>query len=117
MFSNFGKESEAIDEYLEIVKMTFESEDQCYTFYNSYAAKKGFSVRKDIVRREKKVGDIFYMAASRSESQHGHRNNGPPSVHRPPHHSRYFFQLCKMNPIILVIFVGHNGCKKFEMRG
>jgi zinc finger SWIM domain-containing protein 3 len=60
MFSNFGKENEAMDEYWEIVQMTFESEEECYSFYNSYAEKKGFSVRKDIVRREKKIGDIFY---------------------------------------------------------
>uniref|UniRef100_A0A0A9HHP5 FAR1 domain-containing protein n=1 Tax=Arundo donax TaxID=35708 RepID=A0A0A9HHP5_ARUDO len=40
--------------------MTFGSEDKCYSFYNKYARDKGFSIRKDVVRREKKVGDIFY---------------------------------------------------------
>ena len=54
MFCNLGAENEALDEYWKIVQMNFESEEDSYNFYNAYGKKKGFSVRKDIVRCEKK---------------------------------------------------------------
>ncbi|KAL6885488.1 hypothetical protein ACP4OV_010267 [Aristida adscensionis] len=50
----------SLQEFWKIVQMTFGSEDECYNFYNKYARDKGFSIRKDIVRRERKVGDVFF---------------------------------------------------------
>lgn len=75
MFSNLGAENEALDEYWKIVQMTFESEEDSYNFYNAYAKKKGFSVRKDIVRHEKKIGEIFYRRFVCSKE--GIRDEGP----------------------------------------
>uniref|UniRef100_A0A0E0L1Q0 FAR1 domain-containing protein n=1 Tax=Oryza punctata TaxID=4537 RepID=A0A0E0L1Q0_ORYPU len=58
VFHSVEEDNVALDEYWNIVKMNFQTEDECYNFYNSYARRKGFSVRKDIVRREKRVGAI-----------------------------------------------------------
>lgn len=60
MFHSVEEDNVALDEYWNIVQMNFQTEDECYNFYNSYAKRKGFSVRKDIVRREKRVGAIEY---------------------------------------------------------
>ncbi|KAM0888543.1 hypothetical protein ACQ4PT_028291 [Festuca glaucescens] len=40
---------ESTDEYLDIVKKTFASEDDGFEFYNSYALEKGFTARKSYV--------------------------------------------------------------------
>ncbi|EEE62373.1 hypothetical protein OsJ_17162 [Oryza sativa Japonica Group] len=60
VFHSVEEDNVALDEYWNIVQMNFQTEDECYNFYNSYAKRKGFSVRKDIVRREKRVGAIEY---------------------------------------------------------
>uniref|UniRef100_J3N1I1 Uncharacterized protein n=1 Tax=Oryza brachyantha TaxID=4533 RepID=J3N1I1_ORYBR len=60
MFHNIEEENVALDEYWNIIQMNFQFEDDGYNFYNTYAKKKGFSVRKDIVRREKRVGNVHY---------------------------------------------------------
>ena len=60
MFCNLGAENEALDEYWKIVKMTFESEEDSYNFYNAYAKNKRFNIRNDIMRHEEKIGEVFY---------------------------------------------------------
>ncbi|XP_062203811.1 protein FAR1-RELATED SEQUENCE 5-like [Phragmites australis] len=59
-FNNAEARNVALEEFWNVAQMTFGSEDECYSFYNKYARGKGFNIRKDVVRREKKVGDIFY---------------------------------------------------------
>ena len=41
--------AESMAEYRNIVSRMFDSEDEGFRFYNSYALEKGFSVQKDYV--------------------------------------------------------------------
>ena len=41
---------EEIEEYYQVVSLTFKSEEEGYEFYNKYARSKGFGVRKDDVK-------------------------------------------------------------------
>ena len=49
-----------LDEYWDIVKKTFSSEVEAYSFYNKYASDKGFSVRRQKVRRAKRSGALLF---------------------------------------------------------
>ncbi|XP_066325347.1 protein FAR1-RELATED SEQUENCE 5-like [Miscanthus floridulus] len=49
-----------LDEYWDIVKKTFATEGEAYIFYNKYARDKGFSVRKQKVRRAKHSGQLLF---------------------------------------------------------
>ncbi|CAO2043310.1 unnamed protein product [Urochloa humidicola] len=42
---------EELEEYKYVTSQTFKREEDCYKFYNAYAKKKGFGVRKSNVRR------------------------------------------------------------------
>uniref|UniRef100_A0A0A9EP97 FAR1 domain-containing protein n=1 Tax=Arundo donax TaxID=35708 RepID=A0A0A9EP97_ARUDO len=50
--------AEALLEYDQIVNTTFSNEDECFEFYNNYAIKKGFSVRKCYLERDKATNQI-----------------------------------------------------------
>ncbi|XP_015619261.2 protein FAR1-RELATED SEQUENCE 5-like [Oryza sativa Japonica Group] len=43
VFHSVEEDNVALDEYWNIVQMNFQTEDECYNFYNSYAKRKGFS--------------------------------------------------------------------------
>jgi zinc finger SWIM domain-containing protein 3 len=45
---------------LEIVRRRFATEKDAYIFYNKYAREKGFSVRKQKVRRAKRSGELLF---------------------------------------------------------
>ena len=49
-----------LDEYWDIVKKAFSSEMEAYIFYNKYARDKGFSVRKQKVRRAQRSGALLF---------------------------------------------------------
>ena len=49
---------EDLEEYNLIVLKEFGSEEEGFRFYNSYTEGKGFSVRKDIVKRDPTTGRI-----------------------------------------------------------
>ncbi|KAJ4765342.1 FAR1-related sequence 10 [Rhynchospora pubera] len=61
----------SLKEYDRIINMTFSSETEAFKFFNAYAKRKGFSVRKSIIKRDKTNGAIkfrrFYC------SRHGFR--------------------------------------------
>ncbi|KAM0903859.1 hypothetical protein ACQ4PT_018392 [Festuca glaucescens] len=60
--SNTAKEDmgdESTDEYLDIVRMMFASEDDGFEFYNSYALEKGLSVRKSYVEWDEANQEII----------------------------------------------------------
>ncbi|RWR82329.1 protein FAR1-RELATED SEQUENCE 5-like protein [Cinnamomum micranthum f. kanehirae] len=50
-----GKDDGALDP---VVGMEFQTEDDAYDFYNKYARKAGFSIRKDTKNRDRKTGVI-----------------------------------------------------------
>ncbi|KAL6840916.1 hypothetical protein ACP4OV_029176 [Aristida adscensionis] len=50
--------AEALAEYEQIVNTTFSSEEEGFGFYKSYAMKKGFSVRKCYIERDKDTNEI-----------------------------------------------------------
>ncbi|XP_040384495.1 protein FAR1-RELATED SEQUENCE 5-like [Oryza brachyantha] len=43
-----------------MISMRFKSEEEGYVFYNNYAREKGFSIRKDYVRRDPITNGIFH---------------------------------------------------------
>jgi len=51
---------EAIEEYHFVANQIFRSENEAYNFYNSYAKEKGFSVRKDRVRRKTGTDEVIW---------------------------------------------------------
>ncbi|KAL6600484.1 hypothetical protein ACP70R_045284 [Stipagrostis hirtigluma subsp. patula] len=51
---------EELEEYNRVVYQTFMSEKDSYKFYNSYALSKGFSVRKESVRRESDNNEVIW---------------------------------------------------------
>ncbi|KAL6620300.1 hypothetical protein ACP70R_035439 [Stipagrostis hirtigluma subsp. patula] len=51
---------EELEEYNSVISQTFRSEQEFYKFYNSYAEDKGFSVRKEKVRREPSSGEVTW---------------------------------------------------------
>ena len=56
--ANVGDRYKKMDELWSIANKTFTSEEEAFTFYNNYARDKGFSVRKEKVRRSKQSGAI-----------------------------------------------------------
>ncbi|XP_073005910.1 protein FAR1-RELATED SEQUENCE 5-like [Typha latifolia] len=58
--SKYQFDIETLAEYENIIQMTFLSENEGYKFFNSYANRKGFSIRKNNIKRHKKTGIIFY---------------------------------------------------------
>jgi FAR1 DNA-binding domain len=50
----------SLREYQYIVSMTFTSQQEAYEFYNDYAKKKGFSIRKSIVRKDPNDNTIIF---------------------------------------------------------
>ena len=52
--------AESMAEYREIASKMFDSEDEGFQFYNSYALKKGFSVRKDYVEWDGAKKEIIF---------------------------------------------------------
>lgn len=59
------------------IGLVFHSEDEAYNFYNTYAKRKGFSVRKDHLSR-RKDGSIRYRhyLCSNEGTRHEHRTHG-----------------------------------------
>jgi len=56
--ANVGDRYKKMDEFWSIANKTFASEDEAFTFYNNYARDKGFSVRKEKVRRSSSQGQF-----------------------------------------------------------
>jgi FAR1 DNA-binding domain len=50
----------SLREYQHIVSMTFTSQQEAYEFYNDYAKKKGFSIRKSIFRKDPNDNTIIF---------------------------------------------------------
>ncbi|KAL6615270.1 hypothetical protein ACP70R_037540 [Stipagrostis hirtigluma subsp. patula] len=55
-----GPTLEEIEEYNFVVNQTFRSEAEFYEFYNNYAEGKGFSVRKDNVRKRPGTDEVIW---------------------------------------------------------
>ncbi|CAO2196946.1 unnamed protein product [Urochloa humidicola] len=49
-----------LDEYWDIVNKSFATDGEAYIFYNKYARDKGFSVRRQKVRRSKRSGAVLF---------------------------------------------------------
>ena len=73
--ANVGDRYKKMDEFWSIANKTFASEEEAFTFYNNYARDKGFSVRKEKVRRSKQSGAIvfrrFVVVEKGSEMENG----------------------------------------------
>ncbi|KAL6875595.1 hypothetical protein ACP4OV_013108 [Aristida adscensionis] len=55
-----GPSLEEIEEYNFVANQIFRSEDEFYEFYNNYAKEKGFSVRKDNVRKRPGTDEVIW---------------------------------------------------------
>ncbi|KAL6858786.1 hypothetical protein ACP4OV_017788 [Aristida adscensionis] len=49
-----------LDEFWNIANKTFQTEDEAFCFYNSYARDKGFTIRREKVRRAKHSGALLF---------------------------------------------------------
>jgi zinc finger SWIM domain-containing protein 3 len=74
-----------LDEHLEIVRKRFVTEGDAYIFYNKYAWDKGFSVRKQKVRRAKHSGELLFrrFLCSREGQRLPKWLNKKPCKHKP----------------------------------
>ena len=55
--SAYAEEKEELRErHINMMAMTFDSEEAAYVFFNAYAKERGFSIRKDKVKRGKGAG-------------------------------------------------------------
>ncbi|KAL6604041.1 hypothetical protein ACP70R_044402 [Stipagrostis hirtigluma subsp. patula] len=59
MHAGEGPTLEEIEKYNSVVNQTFTSEAEFYEFYNNYAKGKGFSVRKDSVRKRPGTNEVI----------------------------------------------------------
>jgi vancomycin permeability regulator SanA len=50
----------SLREYQHIASMTFTSQQEAYKLYNDYAKKKGFNIRKSIVRKDPNDTTIIF---------------------------------------------------------
>ncbi|KAK3131481.1 hypothetical protein QOZ80_6AG0506990 [Eleusine coracana subsp. coracana] len=76
---------EALEEYERVVNQTFRREEDCYDFYNSYAASKDFSIRKELVRRDTDTNDVIWRKYTCShEGYRAPKHFGKPFKKREP---------------------------------
>ena len=53
---NVEDQQKALDNYWKIKSKTFNSDMEWYDFYNNYAKQRGFSIRKEGLKRRKGIG-------------------------------------------------------------